>query len=70
MALIASPNSRATEIVSILADVRPAGIGIVLVVDADDADAVSEDLQGRNEPVYRIGEVRAPASGKGRVHWA
>ena len=46
------------------------GIGMVLAVEPLDADAVSEELQGRGERVHRIGEVCAAASEKGQVHWA
>ena len=46
------------------------GIGIVLVVDAEDVESVTGDLQGLGESVHRIGDVRAPESDKGQVHWA
>ena len=46
------------------------GIGIVLVVSAEDADDVSALLEAGGERVHRIGEVQAAAADKGQVHWA
>ena len=46
------------------------GIGIVLAVEAEDADSISAELAAAGEAVYRIGEVQAAAGDKGQVHWA
>jgi phosphoribosylformylglycinamidine cyclo-ligase len=42
------------------------GIGMVLVVDAADVDAVTRHLSERGETVYRLGEV-APGDGPAKV---
>ncbi|MBW3535995.1 MAG: phosphoribosylformylglycinamidine cyclo-ligase [Gemmatimonadetes bacterium] len=33
------------------------GVGMIVVVPADDADALVDDLRGRGEPAWRLGEV-------------
>ncbi|MCA9660494.1 MAG: hypothetical protein KC486_19275, partial [Myxococcales bacterium] len=33
------------------------GVGMILYVDRDAADAVAADLRGRGETVFRVGEV-------------
>ncbi len=40
------------------------GIGMVLVVDAGDADAAMRFLAGQGETVYRLGEIRTRAAGQ------
>jgi phosphoribosylformylglycinamidine cyclo-ligase len=46
------------------------GIGIVLAVEAEEVDSITELLESCGEPVFRIGEVQAAAGDKGQVHWA
>jgi phosphoribosylformylglycinamidine cyclo-ligase len=43
------------------------GIGMILVVSAEDSRAVRENFALRNEPCYEIGSV---AAGDGKVHYA
>jgi len=42
------------------------GVGMVLVVDAADADAVTRHLSEQDETVYRLGEL-LPGDGPARV---
>ena len=46
------------------------GIGMILIVDADDVDTVKANLESRNEAVYEIGRIVAgegPVVVKGAV---
>ena len=45
------------------------GIGMVLVVNAEDWPALADFLGKSDEAVYRIGEVVPSAEGQGRVSW-